>query len=108
MLVEVAARLGSGSDTVRPLQAPSVAAIANAPRRPALVATTSGAPEGPAKTLVCMRVIASVGSHTGIEMPKRRRTCRFQAGPRRHELWQIEPGLSWRCRRVGVRGSKKA
>src|SRR5262245_36583304 len=54
MLVDVAATLGSGSDTVRPVQPPSPAATAMA---------TMSMPGGSAKNLVCMRGIEGVGSH---------------------------------------------
>src|SRR5262249_11480485 len=54
MLVDVAATLGSGSDTVRPVQPPSPAATAMA---------TMSMPGGSAKNLVCMRGIDGVGSH---------------------------------------------
>src|SRR5262245_66095660 len=46
MLVDVAATLGSGSDTVRPVQPPSAAATAMASMA-----------EGPARNFVCMRGI---------------------------------------------------
>src|SRR5262245_31618503 len=79
MLVDVAATLGSGSDTVRPVQPPSAAATAMASMA-----------EGPARNLVCMR---------GIE--KRRLTrIRTTRPPVRSaaglagELSQIMPGLS--------------
>src|SRR5262245_46346715 len=92
MLVEVAAMLGSGSDTVRPVQAPSAAAMISAPRR---------------HTFICMRVIDSVGAHTGTEMPVDGGTCRVQARPYRDRLWQIGPGLSWERRSVVVPAAKR-
>src|SRR5262244_1736926 len=81
MLVDVAARLGSGSDTVRPVQPPSPAASAMA---------TMSMPGGPARNLVCMRGIEGVGSHEYEQLGRLSAARPIRVS----ELSQIRSGLS--------------